>query len=172
MDEFAVQLDTTKNDTCKNSFSFNVKDSFFEAYAFSDIKHVDITANAELNKDGENFLLSLMIDGKINKLLCDICAEELSINITAQTNLIIKKTNEELISTDEIIYLKKNENKIDIQHLIFELIVVNTPTKRQHALDKKGKRTCNKKMIDLLNQYTTVKEKKLDPRWNALKNLI
>tara|TARA_B100001113_G_C20842597_1_gene506035 strand:- start:130 stop:648 length:519 start_codon:yes stop_codon:yes gene_type:complete len=171
MNEFSVQLDTIKNDTGKSSFSFDIKDSFFEAYAFSDIEHVDITADAELKADGDNILLRLTIDGKINKLLCDICAEELSINITGETNIIIKKTNEELISTDEIVYLKRNENKIDLQHLIFELIVVNAPTKRQHALDKEGNRNCNKKMIDLLNQYTTVKAKKPDPRWNILKNL-
>ena len=116
-------------------------------------------------------MLSLIIDGKINKLLCDICAEELSISITGETNIIIKKTNEKLVSTDEIVYLKRNENKLNLQHLIFELIVVNTPTKRQHALDKEGNRTCNKKMINLLNQYTTVKEKSPDPRWNILKNL-
>mgnify|MGYP001202905847 FL=1 len=171
MNKFSVQLDTIKDDTGKKSFSFDINDSFFEAYAFSDIEHVDITAYAELKNDGENILLNLMIDGKINKLLCDICAEELSISITGETNIIIKKTNEKLVSTDEIVYLKRNENKLNLQHLIFELIVVNTPTKRQHALDKEGNRTCNKKMINLLNQYTTVKEKSPDPRWNILKNL-
>ena len=66
---------------------------------------------------------------------------------------------------------KKNENKLDLKHLIFELIVLNAPKKRQHALDKQGNSTCNKEMVDLVKEYTQVKEKSSDPRWDALKNL-
>jgi uncharacterized metal-binding protein YceD (DUF177 family) len=66
---------------------------------------------------------------------------------------------------------KKSENKIDLKHLIFELIVLNAPKKRQHSLDKKGNSTCNKEMVDLVNKYTQVKDKASDPRWDALKSL-
>ena len=39
------------------------------------------------------------------------------------------KTDEDLESTDEIFYLKKNETKLDLKHLIYELIVVSAPKK-------------------------------------------
>ena len=61
--------------------------------------------------------------------------------------------------------------KIDLKHLIFELIVLNLPKKRKHTVDKQGKSTCNKEMVDLVNKYTQIKEQASDPRWDALKKI-
>jgi uncharacterized metal-binding protein YceD (DUF177 family) len=169
MNYYIVKLGAITNG--QNSFSFEIKDQFFEAFTFSDIEHADISAIAKLNNDGNNMSLNLIIDGQINQLSCDICTDELSVKISAETNIIIKKTDEDLVSSDEIFYIKKSENKIDLKHLIFELIVLNAPKKRQHSLDKKGNSTCNKEMVDLVNKYTQVKDKASDPRWDALKSL-
>ena len=72
----------------------------------SDVEYAEIIATALLDKDGEKLALTLQIDGKINKLLCDICADEISVNINAETNVIIKTTDDDLSSTDEIFYIK------------------------------------------------------------------
>jgi len=169
MNNFTVKLGGIN--TGENSFFFKIKDQFFEAFTFSDVEHADISAIATLNKNGENISLKLNVNGKINQLACDICTDELSVKISGETNIIIKKTNKDLLSTDEIFYIKKNENKLDLKHLIFELIVLNAPKKRQHALDKEGNSTCNKAMVDLVNKYTQIKKKASDDRWGALKNL-
>ncbi len=169
MDDFTVKLGTITNG--KNSFSFEIKDPFFEAFTFSDVEHADITAKVLLERDGENILLNLVIYGEINQLACDICTEELSLKISAETNVIIKKTDDNLVSNDEIFYIKKSENKLNLKHLIFELIVLNSPKKRKHPLDKEGNSTCNQEMVNLVSKYTQVKEKSSDPRWDALKNL-
>jgi uncharacterized metal-binding protein YceD (DUF177 family) len=169
MNDFTVKLGSIT--TGKNSFSFEIKDSFFEAFTFSDIEHADISAIAKLDKDGDTISLNLIIDGQINHLACDICTDELSVKISAEANVVIKKTDENLVSTDEIFYIKKNENKLNLKHLIFELIILNAPKKRQHALDKQGNNTCNKEMVDLVNKYTQVKEKASDHRWDALKKI-
>ena len=95
----------------------------------------------------------------------------MSVKIAAETKLIIKRTDDDLVSTDEIFYIKKSENKVDLEHLIFELIILSVQNKRQHALDKQGNITCNKEMVDLVNKYTQIKEKPSDPRWDALKSL-
>ena len=154
----------------KHSFSFEIKDQFFEAFTLSDVKHAEIIATAVLDKDGGKLILTLILDGKINKLLCDICAEEISVNIVSETNVIIKKTDKNLTSTDDIFYIKDSENSIDLQQLIFELIIVSLPKKQQHPLNGKGEVTCNKEMINLIEKYTVKQEKSSDPRWDALKN--
>ena len=59
MNDFTVKLGSITNG--KNSFSFEIKDQFFEAFTFSDIKHAKISAIAILDKDGENILLNLII---------------------------------------------------------------------------------------------------------------
>jgi len=169
MSDFKINLGAITNG--KNQFSFKIEDPFFEAYTLSDVKHADITATALLKKNSEDLTLQLSIDGKINKLLCDICAEELSVDISVDTKVIIKKTDKEIRSTDETFYISINENTIDLKQLIFELIILNVPKKRQHLLDNKRNSTCNKEMVDLVNKYTKKKENTSDSRWDVLKNL-
>ena len=169
MNDYKIKLGGITNG--KNSFSFEIKDQFFEAFTLSDVEHAEIIATALLDKDGEKLALTLNIDGKINKLLCDICTEEISINITAEINVLIKITDEDLMSTDQILYIKNSDNSIDLKQLIFELIILNLPKKRQHSLNNKGKVTCDKKMVSLIEKYTVKEEKLSDPRWDALKGL-
>ena len=169
MNGYKIKLGSITNG--KNSFSFEIKDQFFEAFTLSDVEHAEIIVTALVNKDGDKLVLTLQIDGTINKLLCDICAEEISINIKAVADLIVTKTDKDLISTDEILYIKNSDNSIDLKQLIFELIILNLPRKRQHPLNKKGEVTCDKKMVSLIEKYTVKEEKLADPRWDALKDL-
>ena len=169
MDDFIIKLGSIGKN--KTSHFFKIKDAFFEDFIFSEIKNVDIEANVILFKDLNKINLRLILDGKINDIACDICNEKLAININCSTKLIIKKSQRNLISTDEIIYLQKNENSINLKQIIFELIVLNIPAKREHPLDKNGNRTCDKGMVELLNKYMPGKSKLSDPRWDALKNI-
>ena len=79
MDNFTVKLGSINPGV--NSFNFKIKDPFFEAFTFSDIKHGNISAIATLIKDGENFSMNLSVDGQINQLNCDICTDDLSVDI-------------------------------------------------------------------------------------------
>ena len=169
MNAYKIKLGSITNG--KNSFSFEIKDKFFDAFTLSDVERAEIIATALLNKDGNKLALTLQIEGTINKLLCDICTEEISVNIVAETNVIIKTTDENLTSTDEILYIKKSENSIDLQQLIFELIILNLPKKRQHPLNDKGEVACNEEMVNLIAKYTVKQEKSSDPRWDTLKDL-
>ena len=169
MSGYKINLGAITNGS--NLFSFEIKDTFFDAYAFSEVRNADITATALLEKNSKKLELNLSIDGQIHKLLCDLCAEELSMDISAETKVIIQKTNDNLFSTDEIFYVKTSENSIDLKQLIFELIVLNIPKKRQHALNNKGNSVCNKEMINLVNKYTKKKENTSDSRWDVLKDL-
>ena len=169
MNNFKIKLPSFENG--KNLFSFNIKDSFFEEFPFSEIKHVNICANGTIYKERGKTSLNVIISGRINNLSCDICTENLSVEISTETNMIIKRTNENLFSNDEIYYIKKTENKIDIKQLIFELIILNVPKKRCHPLNEKGDSTCNKEMIKLIKKYKQKQKQSSDPRWDVLKDL-
>ena len=169
MNDFKIKLGAINGG--ENYFLFEIKDQFFEEFTLSDVEHANVTATALLDKEGDRLGLTLSIDGKINKLLCDICTDEISVDINAKTKVIIKTTDEDLVSTDEIFYVKTSENAIDLKQLIFELIILNIPTKRQHAFNEDGSSNCNQEMTDLLNKYTVIEEKSSDPRWDALKKL-
>ena len=169
MNNFKIKLPSSNNG--KSLFSFSIKDSFFEEFPFSEIKHASICANGTIYKERGKTSLSLIVSGKINNLPCDICTEDLSVEISAETNMIIKRTNENLFSNDEVYYVKKTENKIDLKQLIFELITLNIPKKRRHPLNEKGNIICNKEMIELVEKYKQKQKQTSDPRWDVLKNL-
>jgi uncharacterized protein len=169
MNDYKIKLSGIQHG--QNSFLFEIKDQFFESFILSEVKYTEIIATALIDKDNDKLTLSLKVEGKINKLLCDICTEEISVNIFAGTNVIIKTTNKNLTSTDEIFYIRSDENAIDLEQLIFELIILNLPKKRQHPLNDKGEITCDKEMLKLIEKYTVKQEKSSDPRWDALKDL-
>lgn len=169
MNQYEIKLGGITNG--KNTFSFEIRDLFFESFEMSDVKHAAINVTAIIEKDVSNLTLDLYIEGKINKLLCDVCIEDISINIKAETSVIIKNTNDNISSTDEVYYIKNSENYINVKHLIFELIILNIPKKIQHPLDKNGTVTCNKEMVDLIEKYKVTNEKSSDARWDALKKI-
>ena len=96
MNDFKIKLGAINGG--ENYFLFEIKDQFFEEFILSDVEHANIKATAFLDKEGDRLGLTLTIDGKINKLLCDICTDEISVDITAMTKVIIKTTDEDLVS--------------------------------------------------------------------------
>jgi uncharacterized metal-binding protein YceD (DUF177 family) len=154
-----------------HSFTFDIKDSFFKAFSQSEVRHADIIATVFLEKESTKLALSIDLNGSINHLLCDICAEELSVDISSITKMMIKETSENLESTDEIIYINSNENELSIEHLLFELITLSLPNRRQHPKNEDGTTNCNTEMISLIDKYNNIEEKSSDPRWDALKDL-
>ena len=154
-----------------HSFIFDIKDSFFKAFSQSEVKSANIVATVLLEKEDNKLALCIQLSGKVNHLLCDICAEEISIDISSNTKMIIKETSENLESTDEILYVNSNENELSIEHLLFELITLSLPNKRQHPENKDGTTNCNTEMISFIEKYNNIEEKSSDPRWDALKNL-
>ena len=154
-----------------HSFTFDIKDSFFKAFSQSEVKHANIVSTILLERKNNKLALSIELNGRINHLLCDICAEDISVDISSITKMMIKETSENLESTDEIIYINSNENELSIEHLLFELITLSLPNKRQHPENEDGTTNCNTEMINLIDNYNNIEEKSSDPRWDALKDL-
>ena len=56
MNDYKIKLGEITNG--KNSFSFEIKDQFFEAFTLSDMEHAEIIATALLDKDGEKISIN------------------------------------------------------------------------------------------------------------------
>ena len=154
-----------------HSFTFDIKDSFFKAFSQSEVRNANIIATVLLERENNKLALSIELNGEINHLLCDICAEDISVDISSITKMMIKETSENLESTDEIIYINSNENELSIEHLLFELITLSLPDRRQHPTNEDGTTNCNTEIISLIDKYNNIEEKSSDPRWDALKDL-
>ena len=168
MDDYSIVIKGVEDGI--HSFDFNIKDAFFKKFKHSEITNADILANVILEKKNNKTVLIFNISGQINNLLCDLCAEEISIEIQTKNKMIVQEKPEYVESNDEIIYIASNENQVNIATLLFELITVSLPTKRRHKISN-GVSECNKEMLHLIDKYKDNSIPSLDPRWNALKEI-
>ena len=149
--------------------TFDIKDKFFEAYEKSEVKEGEFLVSSLLIIRGLDRKLTLSIDGVIKNLLCDYCAEKLNHSIYTTLNFIIKDSEKEIESADEIIYVLPNQYQLSINQLIFEMIILAIPSKRFH--EENGKINCDKRMLLLIDKYATKQKQEADPRWETLKKL-
>ena len=87
MNIFTIKLGSITNG--KNLFSYVIKDQFFEEFEFTEVKYADISVKVLINKDSEKLSLNLIISGQLNQIPCDICTDNISVNIMGETNIII-----------------------------------------------------------------------------------
>lgn len=163
MKEFEIPYTGLKEG--KHHFSFEVNNTFFEAFEYSEIHKGSLTANVDLEKQSNMLVLHFDIVGTIT-IPCDRCMEDVSVPVQAAERLIVKFGDEPYEETDEIFVLPPSEHKVNVAQPIFEFVELNMPQKRLHAEGK-----CNSQMIEKLSEYAVREEEKTDPRWKALEEL-
>ena len=149
--------------------SFDIEDKFFEVYEKSEVKEGEFIVNSLLNIKGIDRKITINIEGVIKNLLCDYCADSLSCKISTTLDFVIKESEEQIESTDEIIYVLPKQHELNINQLIFEMISLVVPTKKFHQ--ENGEINCDRKMLSLIEKYATKQKQDADPRWEALKKL-
>lgn len=169
MSEYKIKL--TNLDKSSIEYLFTIEESFFKDFSFSEITHADINVQCIASKTLEKISLTININGIIKNFLCDNCAENIHIPVTSESAFVIKQSENNDLSHDDILYVSTNDNFIEIKHLIYELITLATPNKRSHN-SISNEINCNKDMQKLIEKYSSREENKdSDPRWKVLKNL-
>ena len=169
MSEYKVKL--TNLDKNSSEHLFVIKETFFKDFSFSEITNSDINVICTASKKGEKTSLAININGIVKNLFCDNCAENIHIPINSDSIFVIKQSDKNDLNYDDILYVRHNDNFIEIKHLIYELITLAVPNKRSHR-SISSESECNKDMEKLINKYSFREEKEdVDPRWAALKNL-
>ena len=142
----------------------NGKFYFDGVYKFADI--YDIDAIITLLKE-EN-MLSFRFNFKGSMVvLCDLCLDELEIDIDSENNLYVKFSDHYTEEGDDIIEIPVLEHKIDLKEYVYQYIILAKPMKCSH---KEGE--CDEDMLERLAQLNTeIIAEEVDPRWEALKNI-
>jgi len=147
---------------------FEIKDEFFEEYENSEVLSGEFCVIATVKINGEDRRITIKINGTVSNLLCDYCAKRIELPISITSNYLIKKSENKEESIDEIIFVQANQHQININQLIFEMVTFSIPSKRFHQED--GEISCDEQILSLLDKYAS-KPKKIDPRWEVLKNI-
>ena len=151
--------------------AFEIKDKFFKAYEDSEVKAGKFIVTTLVVLRGLDRKLTINIEGIITNLLCDYCTKRLEWAISTTLNFVIKESKNETKSTDEMIYVFPNQHQLDINQLIFEMINLSVPNKRIHNKSEQKNGKCDKKMLQLMQEYAIKTNNETDPRWEALNKL-
>jgi len=155
----------------KHQFEYAVTDAFFNGFEYSLVKNANIICSVELEKQETMIILHFHITGTINAN-CDRCLAKYPQHVDIREQQVIKFGDEATGEDEDIIVLSKNEHEIELSGLIYEYINVALPYITV-CIDEGNTPYCDKEMLDSLNKLSanTDKAEKLDPRWDALKNI-
>ena len=157
----------------EHEYEFNVTDKFFESLDYSEIKQGNIIVKLVLLKQSTMMVFQFNISGTVN-VNCDRCFGEFDLPISGDYKLIVKMGGYEVgDEDDDIISIAANEHELNISQFVYEYIMLSLPLKRVHPDDKDGNSTCDKEVLDKLNDYIVEEEEgdSKDPRWDGLKDI-
>ena len=158
--------------TGKHQYSFDIDKEFFESYNKSEIKGADLKADVEMTVEVKTISLTVCFNGFI-EVVCDRCLEYVQLPLHFSDKTCVEKGKSEESDNSEMIVIPENEHEIDLTQYLYECIMLSLPYQVVHQDDKEGNSTCNKAMIDKLNEHSADEtvQKESDPRWDALKDL-
>jgi uncharacterized protein len=148
-------------------YDFVVGDSFFESYTLLNIRKGALKLTVDLEKESGLMVFDFHFSGVV-MLQCDRCLEEYSQDLAGDYRLVVKFAEKFEEISDELITIPHDENRFDLSQYIYEYVNLMLPIKRVHPDDENGNSTCNREMLDRIDNY---KASSGDPRWDALKKL-
>jgi uncharacterized metal-binding protein YceD (DUF177 family) len=151
-----------------HQFEFEVNDSFFEHFEFSQIQHGTIHVTIDLQKMERMMIFDINIDGKV-LVTCDRCTNEFDLPLHDTQRLIVKLGAEYTEESEDVVVIPETDYQFNLASYIYEFIHLALPARLLHPDDANGNSTCDPDMLRLLETLTPTES--VDPRWEALKKL-
>ncbi len=152
-----------------HQFEFEVNDSFFEHFEFSQIQHGQVHVNVDLEKMERMMIFNIGLEGRV-RVTCDRCTNEFDFLLSDKQRLIVKLGAEYLEESDDVIVIPETEYQFDLSPYIYEFIHLALPARLLHPDDEDGNSSCDPDMLRRLETLSPT-EDSFDPRWEALRKL-
>lgn len=156
-----------------HQFQYIIDSSFFKEFEHSPIEEGVLEVDLEFNKKHNFFELDFQIEGKI-KAECDRCSDDFNLGVDVEDQIIIQIQQAENISDErdlDILSIPTDSIVINVAHLIYEIIVLSLPIRKNCSDDSIDGKKCNAKIIKILKKNQHSEENVTDPRWEALLKL-
>jgi len=151
-----------------HQFDFEIDDSFFENFEYSEIKNARIYLHLVIEKEENLLVFHFDFTGHVT-VPCDRCYEMFDLPIGGEDRLILKFGSDFHEESEEIQVVPYGENHFDISPFIYEYIHLSLPVRRIHPENEQRENTCDAETIRRLENLSTSSEP--DPRWEALAQL-
>ena len=149
-------------------FDFEIEDSFFEHFEYSEIHQALINLHLLIEKEDNLLVFHFNFTGVVT-LPCDRCYEPFDLPLSGNERLILKFGSDFHEESEEIQVVPIGENHFDISPFIYEYIHLALPVRRVHPDNESGESTCDTEIINRLEDHSRSSEP--DPRWEALAQL-
>jgi uncharacterized protein len=133
-------------------FSFNIDKPFFEAFDYLGIPDGKVDVKVELNRKVTFMELTIGLSGEMD-VQCDRCLEYFSMPVDYTGHLVIRFSETEKESDDEVLFLHPDDYQLDLKHYLFECLSLNIPIRKVHPDLQDGNPGCDPEMLRKLNEY-------------------
>ena len=165
-------IEFTKLRKGENEFTFIINDKFLADFEGEHAIYSNAEVKLILFKTENMYDLSFDLTGTI-RMNCDVCLDDFDLLLNNNFHLIMKISEVENYSDDEIIYIKPNTLEYDLKQYLYESVLVSLPIKKVCSL---GNKECNsevlKKIEELKTNTNEDQSDETDPRWDNLKGIF
>lgn len=163
-----------------HEFGFEVNDSFFEAFPYSEIHKGKIRVKTEMVKRPHMLTFDVRMEGE-SELPCDRCGNSYRQDINGEWQLVVKLNADSFNDEDDLISLPAGAHEFDLSQYIYEYIVLLLPSRRVCGeIPDPSRGNCDPEILKQLEKLDPGHEEEeeeeepkseSDPRWDSLKNI-
>ena len=151
----------------KHKFEYQIDKKFFEDFQYDEFQHSAIKVVLYFEKKSNMLNLEFAAKGNVT-VACDVTNEPFELAVEGNLSIIVKFGDEFNNDNEELLILPYGTFELNVAQLMYEMVVLSSPTKRVHPGIEDG--TLQSDVLKKLEEY---KEKKteIDPRWAKLKEI-
>lgn len=152
-----------------NTFEFILNDAFFQSIEGSVIEHAGIKVELDMVRTETMYDLQFNLKGVLTTT-CDNCLDEIELPVENDFQLMMKISETEDYSDDEIVYITKALLEYDFTQYLYESVVLSIPPRKVCAMAGK---TCNEEVASKINNFNDgSQDDENNPMWDKLKGIF
>jgi len=139
----------------EHDYEFDIDNQFIQQYCTEPLENnFNFKAFVKVVKSNLTVQLKVILKGEIS-VICDKCLIPFQYPVEYEANLIVQKGDPKN-STDEVILVEENDNKINLSQYLYESISLSLPMKIVPCEDFEGVK-CDYEILDRI--YKNLQEK-------------
>jgi len=156
-----------------HEFNYELTPSFFKEKGAEDAENIHANVKMLLEKNTGFMLLKFNIGGTA-EVTCDRCGNPLKADLWDEFNVVVKLTEDpdtmnEQEEDADVLYISRTESHIDVSDWLYEFVMLSIPMQKLCADDENGKSTCNKEVLQKLNEMkSSMDEHNANSIWKGL----
>jgi uncharacterized protein len=171
--DFKIPFTSLKDGS--HDFKFEVTDSFFDAFPYSEIKKGNVHVDVTLVKHFHMLTVDIKMKGEVEQV-CDRCGNDYTQPVEGERRLVVHLDSDKFEDEDDLISLPESVHALDLSQYLYEYITLLLPSRKVCGGNPEGSNQCDPEMIQKLEELragsdSEEEEKPIDPRWDSLRNL-